>query len=131
MMFDPEAPTGASGHDGGGTMSDHVEIVEGGTRVVALRGELDMHDAPELRAAFAGAMEGAGTGVRVVLDLSQVTFLDSTALGCIVGLRRRVGEAEGELRIVMPAAPTVRIFEITGLDAVLDTYPTRAAALGT
>jgi anti-sigma B factor antagonist len=110
-------------------MSDHFEIVEGGTRVVTLRGELDAHDAPQLRAAFAEVMENASAGVLVVLDLAQVTFLDSTALGCVVGLRRRVGEAEGELRIVLPAAPTVRIFEITGLDAVLDTYPTRAAAL--
>jgi anti-sigma B factor antagonist len=113
----------------GGRMSDHFEIVEGGTRVVTLRGELDAHDAPDLRATFAEAMEGATAGVRVVLDLTQVTFLDSTALGCIVGLLRRVGEAEGDLRVVLPAAPTVRIFEITGLDAVLHTYPTRAAAL--
>lgn len=110
-------------------MSDHIEIVDGATRVVALRGELDAHDAPELRTTFAETVEGAPAGVRIVLDLAQVTFLDSTALGCIVGLLRRVGEAEGELRVVLPAAPTVRIFEITGLDAVLRTYPTRAAAL--
>jgi anti-sigma B factor antagonist len=96
-------------------MGDYFEIVNGGTRVVTLRGELDAHDAP--------------AQPRVVLDLAQVTFLDSTALGCIVGLLRRVGEAEGELRVVLPSAPTVRIFEITGLDAVLPTYPTRAAAL--
>ncbi len=77
----------------------------------------------------AEAVEGAPAEPRVILDLAQVTFLDSTALGCIVGLLRRVGEAEGELRVVLPGAPTVRIFEITGLDAVLRTYPTRAAAL--
>jgi anti-sigma B factor antagonist len=110
-------------------MSDHFEVVDGGTRVVTLRGELDAHDAPALRASFADAVEGAAAGTRVVLDLAQVTFLDSTALGCIVGLLRRVGEAESELRVVLPGAPTVRIFEITGLDTVLQTYPTRAAAL--
>ena len=110
-------------------MSDHFEIVDGGTRVVTLRGELDAHDAPGLRAAFSEAVEGAPARPCVVLDLAQVTFLDSTALGCIVGLLRRVGEAEGELRVVLPGAPTVRIFEITGLDAILRTYPTRAAAL--
>jgi anti-sigma B factor antagonist len=110
-------------------MTDHFEIVNGGTRVVTLRGELDAHDAPTLRTTFSEALEAAPPQPRVVLDLTQVTFLDSTALGCIVGLLRRVGEADGELRVVLPGAPTVRIFEITGLDAILPTYPTRAAAL--
>jgi anti-sigma B factor antagonist len=110
-------------------MGDYFEFVDGGTRVVTLRGELDAHDAPALRTTFAEALEDAPAQPLVVLDLTQVTFLDSTALGCIVGLLRRIGEAEGELRVVLPGAPTVRIFEITGLDAVLPTYPTRAAAL--
>jgi anti-sigma B factor antagonist len=110
-------------------MSDHVEDVAGGVRLVTLRGELDAHDAPRLRETFAKVLEGSAPGARVVLDLGQVTFLDSTALGSIVGLLRRVREAEGELRVVLPAAPAVRIFEITGLDVILETYPTRAAAL--
>ena len=110
-------------------MGDYFEIVDGGTRVVTLRGELDAHDAPALRTTISEALEDAPAQPLVVLDLTQVTFLDSTALGCIVGLLRRIGEAEGELRVVLPGAPTVRIFEITGLDAVLPTYPTRAAAL--
>ena len=110
-------------------MSAHFEIVDGGTRLVSLRGELDAHDAPRMRETFSDALEGADAGARVVLDLAQVTFLDSTALGSIVGLLRRVREADGELRVVLPAAPAVRIFEITGLDAILATYPTRAAAL--
>ena len=110
-------------------MSDHFEVVDGGTRLLTLWGELDAHDAPRLRATFAEALEGAPAGPRVVLDLAQVSFLDSTALGSIVGLLRRVREADGELRVVLPSAPAVRIFEITGLDAVLTTYPTRAAAL--
>ena len=110
-------------------MSEHFEVVDGGARLVTLRGELDAHDAPRLRATFADALEGAPAGVRVVLDLAQVSFLDSTALGSIVGLLRRVREADGELRVVLPCAPAVRIFEITGLDAILATYPTRVAAL--
>lgn len=110
-------------------MSDHFEVVDGGTRLVTLHGELDAHDAPRLRATFASALEDAGAETRVVLDLAQVSFLDSTVLGSIVGLLRRVREAGGELRVVLPSPPAVRIFEITGLDAILATYPTRAAAL--
>jgi len=109
-------------------MGEHLEVV-GETRVVSLRGELDAHDAPRLRAIFDETLEGAPAPARVVLDLAQVTFLDSTALGTIVGLLRRIREADGELRVVLPSAAAGRIFELTGLDAILLTYPTRAAAL--
>ena len=100
--------------------------------VVTLRGELDAHDAPRLRAGFAKAAEMAGElaeGPRVVLDLTAVTFLDSTGLGTIVGALRRLREAEGELLVVLPESPARRIFEITGLDQVLSVRPTRTDAL--
>jgi anti-sigma B factor antagonist len=110
-------------------MSEHIEVVDDGLTLVSLGGELDAHDAPRLRETFAQALERAPGGAPVVLDLAQVSFLDSTALGSIVGLLRRVREAGGDLRVVLPSGPALRIFEITGLDAVLTTYPTRAAAL--
>ncbi|HEX2302290.1 MAG TPA: STAS domain-containing protein [Gaiella sp.] len=102
-----------------------------GMAIVTLRGELDAHDAPRLRELFGEAMEqvqGADRP-RVVLDLTGVAFLDSTALGTMVGVLRRVREAGGELRVVLPETTARRIFEITGLDDVLSVYPTRAAAL--
>lgn len=108
-------------------MSDHFEML-GGRCVVTLAGELDAHDAPRLRELFAGALESASGG-RLVLDLTQVSFLDSTVLGCIVGLLRRSREADGDLDVVLPRGNAERIFQITGLDTILTTYPTRAAAL--
>ena len=65
----------------------------------------------------------------VVVDLEAVTFLDSSALGALVGVLRRLRERDGQLRIVQPRTAAARIFELTGLDAVLDLYPDRAAAL--
>jgi len=103
-----------------------------GAAVVTLQGELDAHDAPRLRERFAAALDDAsrlGAGPRLVLDLEAVSFLDSTALGAIVGALRRAREAGGELGIVLPAGPARRIFEITGLDATLDVHPSRRAAL--
>lgn len=110
-------------------MSDHIEVVDSGLTLISLRGELDAHDAPRMRETFASALERGAEGAPVVLDLAQVSFLDSTALGSIVGLLRRVREAGGDLRVVLPTGSALRIFEITGLDAVLTTFPTRAAAL--
>lgn len=108
-------------------VSDHFEMQDGRC-VVTLRGELDAHDAPRLRELFARALETADGG-RLLLDLTQVSFLDSTVLGCIVGLLRRSREAEGDLDVVLPRGNAERIFQITGLDTTLTTYPTRAAAL--
>jgi len=93
--------------------------------VLTLRGELDAYDAPELRSVFADS-----TDVHVVvLDLSGVSFLDSTVLGTIVGLQRRVREADGELRVVLPESEARRVFALTGLDRALDVRPTRESAL--
>jgi anti-sigma B factor antagonist len=104
-----------------------IEPFDSGT-VVTLAGELDAFDAPGLREAFHSLMEASPAGV-IVLDLSAVAFLDSTVLGTIVGLLRRVREGGGELRTVLPDTTALRIFEITGLVAALDVWPSREAAV--
>jgi anti-sigma B factor antagonist len=115
-----------------GPMHDLYETHDdGATAVVTLRGELDAHDASRLRELFSAAVTELEAASRpcLVVDLTGVAFLDSTALGTIIGAVRRVREAGGELRIVLPETAARRIFEITGLDEVLDVRPTRAAAL--
>ena len=99
--------------------------------MLTLSGELDAYDAPTLRTAFAEAATSAATdGGTVVLDLTGVTFLDSTVLGTIVGLLRRVREHDGELRVVLPETEARRIFELTALERSLDVYPSRSSAVG-
>lgn len=114
-----------------------VSEIEPGTKtaIVTLRGELDAHDAPRLRDVFTAAVEGLSAEPdrderRLVLDLTGVAFLDSTVLGTMIGALRRVRETGGELRVVLPETPARRIFDITGLQSVLDIYATREAALG-
>jgi anti-sigma B factor antagonist len=102
-----------------------IEPFTGGL-VLTLRGELDAYDAPELRTAFADA---AGRERLVVLDLAAVSFRDSTVLGAIVGLQRRVRETDGELRVVLPGSEARRVFEVTGLDRALDVRPSRDSAV--
>ena len=116
---------------------DAVYEIEPGsnTVIVTLRGELDAHDAPRLRELRATAVEELAAEPRrderrLVLDLTSVAFLDSTALGTLIGALRRVREAGGEMRIVLPETPARRIFDITGLEPVLDVYRTRDDALG-
>lgn len=94
--------------------------------VVTLTGELDAFDAPQLRRTFDTVLADAPEVL--VLDLASVDFLDSTVLGAIVGLLRKQREAGGELRVVLPETTARRVFEITGLDAALDIWPSRDAA---
>ena len=54
-----------------------------------------------------------------MIDLSQVTFIDSTALGVIIGGVKRLHERDGRLALVASSRPVVRILDITGLDRVL------------
>ena len=95
--------------------------------IVTLSGELDAYDAPTLRERFA-EVTAEHAGMVVVLDLAAVRFLDSTVLGTIVGLLRRVREGGGELRVVLPEGEARRIFELTALDRSLDVRESRVAA---
>jgi anti-sigma B factor antagonist len=95
----------------------HVEELAGSTPpVIAVRGEIDVATAPQLRECLHAVIaRGEAT---VVLDLLAVTFLDSTALGVLVGALKRCRELGGELQVVVADPRIVKIFEITGLTSV-------------
>lgn len=97
----------------------------GAVPTVVARGELDAFAEPDVSAAFAEVADEH----RIVVDLEAVSFLDSTALGTVVRSLREIGERGGEALIVLPATPARRIFEITTLDRVLPTSPSRAQAV--
>jgi anti-sigma B factor antagonist len=103
----------------------------GGAAVVAAHGELDAFTAPALADAFADAAadSAADSDDRVVIDLSGVAFMDSTALGLVVKAVNEIGDRGGDVRLVLPEESARRIFEITTLDRVLPVEPSRAAAL--
>jgi anti-sigma B factor antagonist len=102
-----------------------VETADGPGAVVIAEGELDLSAVPELR----GALERAAAlgGGRVLLDLGEVSFLDSLSLAAIVAAKRRMSEG-GRLAVVV-RHPYVRlIFEAGGLDGVVALFGSRAEA---
>ncbi len=96
------------------------------TRVLGVEGELDLASAPQLKWALADTL-GAGAS-QLVLDLSLVTFIDSTALGVLVGTHRSLAAGE-RLAIACSHPDVLNIFELTGLDATFDIFSTFDDAL--
>jgi len=97
------------------------------TPVLSVRGEIDVSTAPELRDRLLSvAQEGYST---VVVDLSEVTFLDSTALGVLVSGLKRFRAAGGDLRLVVTGRSVTKVLEITGLVEVFPIFDTVAGAV--
>lgn len=106
-----------------------VERNDRGAAVVKPVGELDAYTAPELREQLHGLAADESVDLLVV-DLSRVTFLDSSALGVLVGALRRMRERRRELRLVEPRPTVRRIFELTLLDRAFTFSETVEAAVG-
>lgn len=99
-----------------------------GTAWVTVSGEIDVHSAPGLRERLGAAMTGDVD--RVVVDLEQVTFLDSTGLGVLVAAHKALRAAGHGFALVCSTPRVLRIIEITGLDRVFTVHPDATAALG-
>jgi anti-sigma B factor antagonist len=97
------------------------------TYLVSVAGEADLHTAPELKEALGAAIDAGA--VDVVVDLTETTFVDSSALGVLIGALRRLTPQGGQLSLVVADTNLRRIFEITRLDRVFDIHETRAVAL--
>ena len=84
-----------------------------GSVVVSLAGELDLYNAHEVREALLECC--AESPDRLVVDLSGVKFIDSTALGVLIEARTRLENRRGFL-LAAPGLETKRALEISGLD---------------
>lgn len=84
--------------------------------VVEPVGEIDVASAPMLREELIGLIGDERT--RIVLDLTEVDFVDSTGLGVLVGALRRTRTAGGDLRLACTNARILKVLEITGLDSI-------------
>ncbi len=94
--------------------------------VIAMRGEVDISTSPRFRECFDQLIDD---GVRrLVVDLSEVTFLDSTTLGVLVGGAQRIADLGGSIALVVVGRSLLRVLAITELDRVFAVYDSREAA---
>ena len=97
--------------------------------VVVVEGDLDAHTAPALRDRLDAVISRAPRRVLLV-DLTAVPFLDSSGVGTLVAAHSRLVEGGASLRIVSTQPRVLKVLSLTGLDAVIPTFPTVEAARG-
>jgi anti-sigma B factor antagonist len=122
------ADAGASGTGAAGGRESAVAGVDqrDGAVVVSLAGELDLYNAEEVRGALLDAC--AGEPAVLVIDLQEVRFIDSTALGVLIEARSKLADRSG-FRLAAPGLETRRALEVSGLDRHFLVYDTVADAL--
>jgi anti-sigma B factor antagonist len=98
-----------------------------GAHVIAAAGEIDIFTAPELKRAVGNAIDGGARAI--VVDLTETRFLDSTALGVLIGAVKRLRLVDGRMVIVNTEPSTAKTFEITGLDQIFQIVPDRESAM--
>ncbi len=96
------------------------------TSVISVEGDLDLASAPQLKWMLVDALEQGHD--QLVLDLSLATFMDSTALGVLVGVNRSLRDG-GTLQLVCAHANLLKIFELSGMDGAFAISPTLEHAL--
>ena len=91
-----------------------------------MSGELDLATAPRLKWPLVDAIDAGRS--RLLVDLADVGFMDSTALGVLIGARRSLGP-EAEMAIVCANSDVLKIFEISGLDVAFRIFPNSSQGL--
>jgi anti-anti-sigma factor len=114
----------------GGTEGIREDPVAGidrqnGATIVRLAGELDLYNAHAVREALIACTEESPD--RLVVDLAEVKFIDSTALGVLIEARTRLANRKGFL-LAAPGLETRRALEISGLDRHFSVHESLDAA---
>ena len=87
-----------------------------GVAVLAARGEIDVASAPEFRASLSDLIEDGPT--ILIVDTSDVSFIDSTGLGVLIGAEKQMRNDGRRLRLVVTQPQVTRLLALTGLNEV-------------
>lgn len=98
-----------------------------GVCVVAPAGELDLYTSSDFESELSRVISNGAE--RVVVDLTQTTFIDSTALGVLLGALESLRARGGRLSLVSADEAVLRVFEVTGLHRIFEIRGSRAEAL--
>ena len=98
----------------------------GGVPVVTAPEEIDITNAPELRAALLEAADGRRT---LMADMTRTRFCDSSGLHALLAAHKRAQAEGGELLLVIPSVAVLRAFTVTGIDHMIPNFTSLDDAL--
>jgi anti-sigma B factor antagonist len=111
---------------------DEITRTDDRAAVISMAGELDLATAPELYSRAATSLE---TRPILILDMSGITFCDSSGFNALIRLRRRAEEAHGRLILAAPPDQVLRLLALSGAESIFHVYAgldeARAALPGT
>lgn len=96
--------------------------------IVRLSGELDHHTAAEARKRMEAELS-KGIYAHMILNLSELTFMDSSGLGVVLGRYRQISEQGGKLFLCSVHPSIHRLFELSGMFKILSLHDNEHAAL--
>lgn len=102
-------------------------LIDGTLRVLRFGGELDFDVAPAFKRSLISSIDAGDR--QLVIDLSAVTFIDSTAIGVLVGAVKRLTALGGSLGVVCDNDDVRGIFEAVGIENVIQLHRCDADAL--
>lgn len=98
-----------------------------GICVLELSGEVDVYTSPMVKDKLQALIES--DRYRIVVNLKDVRYIDSTGLGILIGALKRVREHNGSVNLVITNPQTRKVFEITGLVKIFGIFDTEEQAL--
>jgi anti-sigma B factor antagonist len=99
----------------------HEVIRKQGASIVVLKGDVDLESSPAAREILLRSVDGAG---RVLVDLSSVTYIDSSGVASLVEALQAAKRNGGRFALVAASDPTRRVLELARLDKVFAMYAT-------
>jgi anti-anti-sigma factor len=125
----PPRRPGGSGRDedDGEILSVRVDAADAGAAVISLAGELDLSTIRNLEPRL---LEEVRNPVGVVVDLTRLSFIDSSGIGLLIKAFRSLDERPGGMyTVVAPGSQVERVFQLAGIDRALRVFTTRDHAL--
>lgn len=86
--------------------------------VCRVKGEIDLYNAKNLKDKVNEFVDDNSDVKNLALDLMHVKYIDSTGLGILIGIKRRITEHGGELALVLTEERIIQLFSITGLSRI-------------
>jgi len=96
-------------------------------RGINIEGENDVYTSPKVKEALNDLIQKGN--YNIIVNLEEVSYIDSTGLGVLIGALKRVKENKGDIKLVCTNLQIKKIFDITGLVKIFDLYDTEEQAL--